>query len=96
MPDGEKRALALMVAGTVGVRLSKVSKGDWSIDRANDRCERNLLRWSGENVTPADTTLGADQPRTLECKQDLLKVWLRQTSAICDLANRNWAVGLAV
>lgn len=90
-PHAEQHALALVVACPVGVGFAKIADGDWAIDGADDVGEANVLGRSGQNVPATDTTFGANEPRALECKQDLLKVGLGEPGSLRYVTHRSWA-----
>src|SRR5918996_292093 len=87
-PDGQQHALALVVAGTVLVRLAEVAHGDRPVDGADDVAQRDGGRFPGEDVAAAHSPLRADQPRTLERQQDLLQVGLGEPGALGDVPDR--------
>ena len=92
-PDGEQDALALVVAGTVGVGLTEVAGGDGAVDRRDDLGQGYLVGGAGQDVTAPDAPLGADETRPLQREQDLLEVRLGQTRALCDVTDRGRRLG---
>ena len=92
-PDGEEDALPLVIAGSVFVRLAEVAGGDRPVDRGDDLGERDLFGRPRQDVATADTTLGAHQPGTLECQEDLLEIGLGQAGADGDVAHRGGRLG---
>ena len=81
-PDGQKDALALVVAGSVLVGFAEVSRLYRSVDGADDLAERDVVRRSGQDVAATHASLGTNQARPLEGEQDLLEIGLRQTGAL--------------
>ncbi len=87
-PDREKHALALVVAGTVLVRLAEVACHDRAIDGAHDLSKGDLLGGPRQHVTASDAPLGPDEARALQGEEDLLEVWLREARPFRDVPNR--------
>ena len=87
-PNGEEDALALVVACTVLVGFAEVTGLNGPVDSAHDLAERDLLRWSGENVPAANPPLGPDDTGAFQRQQDLLQVGLRKAGPFRDVSNR--------
>ena len=87
-PDREQHALALVVAGAVGVGLAEVAGHDRAVDGADDLGEADLLRVAGQDVAAADAPLRAHQTGALEGEEDLLEVRLGEARALGDVADR--------
>ena len=92
-PDGQQDALALVVAGPVGVGLAEVAGGDRAVDGGDDLGQRDLLGRAGQDVAAADAPLGAHQTGALEGEQDLLEIGLGQPGALGDVAHRGRRLG---
>ena len=87
-PNGEEDALALVVARAVLVGFAEVTSLNGPVDSAHDLAERDLLRWSGENVPAANPPLGPDDTGAFQRQQDLLQVGLRKAGPFRDVSNR--------
>ena len=92
-PYREQHALALVVAGSVGVRLAEVTGGNGPVDGRHDLSQADLLGQAGEDVATPDAPLRAHQSGSLEGEKDLLEVGLGQRSPLCNVANRGWCLG---
>ena len=57
VPHGKQDALAFVVAGTVGVRLTEISGDDWAVNCADDVGQTDFLRSASQDVTAADAAL---------------------------------------
>lgn len=77
VPNGKQHALALVIAGAVGVRLSEVAESDRAIDGSDDLCQMDLVRGPGQDVAAPDAALGSNESRPLEREKDLLEIGLR-------------------
>jgi hypothetical protein len=91
LPDPEQDALTLVLAGSVLVRTPEVSCGDRTVDRGDDLPESDLGRGMGKHVPSTYPTLGAHEPGSFECKEDLLEVWLREPCPVSDVTHRGGA-----
>ena len=87
VPDREQHALALVVAGTVLVRLAEVAERDRAIDGRNDLGEQDLLGWPRQHVPAADAPFRTNESRALQGEQDLLEVGLGEAGAVGDVAH---------
>jgi len=75
-PHREENALSLVVAGSILVRLTEITRHNGSVDGRHDFRESDLVHRTGEDVPSANATLGADQSSSLERQQDLLEIRL--------------------
>ena len=64
-PERQEYALALVVAGPVGVGLAELTRDDRAVDRRDDLGQRDGVGRAGQHVAAADATLGTDQTGTL-------------------------------
>ena len=53
-PDGQQDALALVVAGPVGMGLAEVPGGDGAVDGGDDLGQADVLGEAGQDVAPSD------------------------------------------
>ena len=95
-PDGQQHALALVVAGAVGVGLAEVAGGDGAVDGPDDLRQADLVGRTGQYVAAAHAALGADQAGALEGQQDLLEVGLGQAGALGDVPHRGGPAAVGV
>jgi hypothetical protein len=91
-PDREQGALALVVAGTAGVRFAEVPYRDRAVHRGHDLAERQLVWCPGEHVTAADASFRPDQARPLQRKEDLLEVRLGEPGPVGYVPHRSGLV----
>lgn len=89
-PYRQQYALALVVAGTVLVRLAEVARNDGPFNRADDLAKGDLARRASEHVATADSSLGSDQASPFQGEQYLLQVGLGETGAVSDVAHGSW------
>jgi hypothetical protein len=63
-PDAKQDALALMVTGTVFMRLSKVTGHNRAVYGRDDLGQGDLLRGASEDIAPTDSSFGLDEAGT--------------------------------
>jgi hypothetical protein len=88
IPNGQKNTLALVVTRAIFVRLAKISKLNWPVYRTHDFGQGDVVWMFRQNVSTTDPSLGPHESGAFERKQDLFKVWLRETGAKGNIANR--------
>ncbi len=59
-PDGEERALPLMVTRPVGVGFPEVAGDDRTIDCSDNLSERQAVGRAGQQVAPTNSPFGDD------------------------------------
>ena len=84
----KQHALALVVAGPVGVGLAEVAGHDRAVDGRHHLGQGDLLGVAGQDVAAAHPALGPDQAGTLEGQEDLLEIGLGQAGALGDVPYR--------
>lgn len=96
VPDGEQHALALVVARAALVGLAEVAKSDGPVHGRDDLGQPDLVRISGEHITAAHASLGANESGTLQCQKDLLQIGLGKSGAFGNVAHRGRPRGFGV
>ena len=87
-PDRKKDALALVVAGAVGVGLAEVAGSDRTVDGSDDLGKLDVVGISCEDIPAANAALGTHESGALQGQKDLLEVGLREHRAFGDFADR--------
>jgi hypothetical protein len=80
-----------VVTGAISVGLTKIPKSDRAIHGGDNFRESNVCSGSCENITATYTTLAFHQACAFKGQKNLLKVWLRETCALGDIAHTGWA-----
>ena len=87
-PHGQQDALALVVAGAVGVGLPEVAGGDGPVHGGDDLGQADLLGQAGQDIATPDAPFRAHQARSLEGEEDLLEIRLGQRRPLGDVPHR--------
>ena len=95
-PDREEYALALVIAGPVGVRIAEVTGHNRAIDCRDNLGQQDCRRFPGQDVAATDPSLRTDQASALEGQEDLFEVGLGKARLVGDLADRPGVLAVAV
>ena len=87
-PHRQENALALVVAGTVLVRLAEVTGRDGPVDGSDDLAQGDVFRGARQHVAAPHATLRADEACALAREEDLLEVGLGEPRAFGEPLHR--------
>ena len=73
------------------MRFTEVAEADGSVHRPNNGPDGDFAWIVSQNIATANAAFGFDETGTLERKQDLFEIRLRQTGSFCDVTNRGWS-----
>ena len=87
-PNGEQDALALVVTGSVGVRLAEVTCGDRTVHGRDDLGQADLLGQAGQDVATSDPSFGAHQSGPFERQEYLFEIRLGESRPLGNIPHR--------
>lgn len=94
VPNSEQHALSFVIACSVGMRFTKITESDRTINCGHDFGQLDLAGWSCKHVAAANAAFALYEARALQGEQDLLQIWLGKTCSFGDIAHTGWAGGL--
>ena len=87
IPNGEKDTLSFVVTRAVGMRLTKVSRHDRTIDGADNVRQADLLGGMGQDIAASHPTFRSHQTCAFEGEENLFEVWLGESGAFSNVAH---------
>lgn len=94
VPNCEQHALSFVIARAVGMRFTKITKGDRTINCGHNFGQPDLAGWSCKHVAATHAAFALHEARALQGEQDLLQIWLGESCSFGDVAHTGWAGGL--
>lgn len=96
IPYRQQYAMTFVVAGPVLMGLTKIAKGDRTVDCRDNFGKTDVVRGASQHVSAADTTLGLDETGAFERQQDLLKVRLGKRGSSRNVSYGGWTGRVAM